>query len=602
MPQNIFRTFFLHVVFILIVGSLTVIAQDDYPSLRDLADLNNLDIGAAVHSYQLDIADHAATLGSQFNFLTHEHEAKPCALQSQQGVFDFRAMDEITNFAEANNMGIHGHTLVWHQCTQDWVIQGDFPREEAIQYLRDYIMTVVGRYQGRINIWDVVNEYIQDDDATIRETPWQRLIGDDYIDLAFQFAHEADPNAKLFYNDYGIEGMGGKANVAYEMVSGMLDRGIPIHGIGLQGHFTVGAINEQSIRDNVERFGELGLEVHFTELDVRFQGEPTVATMQQLARDYHTLMRICLDSDACTTYIVWGVTDQFTWLRNENLGFFNNPEVAPLLFDDQYQPKLAYFALLDLLAERAGEDPILTDQQRIALFGSDENELEIPDPTYSDPDQLPPDSIAGRIYYAPYPVTISLDGNVDDWTNIPQVTLEDGSLIPDDNDTSMSFAVAADDTHLYFLADVMDSTVVYGNYGTDEWYREDSIEFYLNTTGDLEASTYANGIVQMGFMAANIAEDDQSLLGGINSGDAEVSFVVIKTDDGYRVEAAVPLVNDVWNIEPSHESVLGFQAHLNGSSADDRDTKLIWSVFDTQDQSWQNPSLFGQLIFWDIDQ
>src|SRR5690606_13470624 len=125
--------------------------------------------------------------------------------------FNFTRADEIVDFAEDNEMSIHGHTLVWHSCTPAWIEKGDFPREEAIAYLRDYIFTVVGRYQGRINVWDVVNEGLADSGA-IRETPWHRLIGDDYIEMAFQFAHEADPNARLFYNDYGIEGIGPKSD------------------------------------------------------------------------------------------------------------------------------------------------------------------------------------------------------------------------------------------------------------------------------------------------------------------------------------------------------------------------------------------------------
>lgn len=587
--------------FLLLLGTTHITAQDDPPSLRELADLNNLDIGAAVYTYHLDNATHGEILGQEFNVLTHEQEAKPCEIQSQRSRFNFEPMDEIVDFAEANDMSVHGHTLVWHSCTPTWIENGDFTRDEAIQYLRDYIMTVVGRYQGRIPVWDVINEGI-DDDATIRNNAWHRLIGDDYLELAFQFAHEADPDALLLYNDYGIEGINAKSNAVYEMAQDFVERGIPIHGIGLQGHFSLGTINRSSITQNIERFGELGLEVHFTEIDVRFSGEPTDEIFAQQAEDYRTLLEICLDVEACTTFIVWGVTDRYTWLRGSNLGFFNNPNVAPLLFDDDYEPKPAYFALLDLLAREAGLEPILSDNELATLLGQVTSQVtEIEAPTRSDPQQLAPDSVQGVVYYAPYPVTIELDGEASDWENVPRATIESNNLSPN-YETSISFAVTADDSNIYYLADVIDPNLTYGNYEASEWYREDSVEFYLNATGDVEISAYEVGVVQMGLMLVNITEPETPIVGGANSGDVAVDLVIVETDNGYLVEASVPLESDVWSIEPSHLASYGFQVHVNGSSSDDRDSKLIWSIFDENDQSFQNPSVFGELIFWDIDQ
>jgi hypothetical protein len=269
------------------------------------------------------------------------------------------------------------------------------------------------------------------------------------------------------------------------------------------------------------------------------------------------------------------------------------------LFDDDYQPKPAYFALLDLLAQEAGIDLGLSDEE-LAETMPVVDDFVMPEPSFSDASQLSPDSVEGRVYYAPFPVTITLDGNADDWANVPRVTVDSGSMVPDDNDTSFTFAVTADDTNLYVLADVTDSNIVIGNYEAGEWYREDSIEFYLNTTGDLQAETYTSGIAQIAIMAANLNSPDEPLIGGSNSGESQLTFVIVETDNGYLIEASVPLVTDAWTIEPEDMSVLGFQIHLNGSSGEDRDTKLIWSVADALDQSWQNPSLFGQLIFWEV--
>jgi hypothetical protein len=211
--------------------------------------------------------------------------------------------------------------------------------------------------------------------------------------------------------------------------------------------------------------------------------------------------------------------------------------------------------------------------------------------------------VPGTVYYAAFPVTIKLDGETDDWTNVPRVTIDSGPMLPANHDTTMTFAVAADDTHIYFLAEVKDSNLVYGKHDPQsEWYQEDSVEFYINATGDLSLSSYKQGVTQIGILAANISKPEAPIIGGGNSSSSQVEVFAVETDDGYRVEAAVPLATNVWSIQPEHLGKLGFQAHLNGSSAENRDTKLIWSVYDTQDQSWTNPSVFGQLVFWDVNQ
>lgn len=599
---------FLTVLLLLLCGVQAISAQDDHPTLRELADQNGLYIGAAVYTSHLSDPVHQDVLGTEFNMLTPENEAKMCELQPRRAQFDFTRLDRLVQFAEEHNMIVRGHTLLWHNCMPSWVANGDFSREEAIEIMRDHIYTVVGRYKGRIPIWDVVNEAI--DGTTMRVTPWYEFIGEDYVDLAFQFAHEADPDALLFYNDYGAEGMNPKANAIYDMVADMVARGVPIHGVGLQAHISVGVtepgqyLAQTNLEQNIQRLGELGLEVHITEMDVRYAGEATDAILQRQAADYYRFMESCLDSEYCTTFVVWGVTDRFTWLRDPNWG--DNPTVQPLLFDDGYEPKPAYFAVLDALARAAGADPILSDDELGALVGVDLAEpevVEIPEPTKSDPAQLAPDSADGVAYYAPFPVTITLDGDLVDWENIPRVTLGDTS---EDADTeSFSFAAAADDENLYFSADIRDPHIVFGhNEPAAGWYLEDSVEFYLNTTDDLNLTSYTTGVAQIGLMAANLENPDAPLYGGYNSGDSGVSVVVVETEDGYRVEASVPLVNTAWTIEPEHNAMIGFQVHLNGASSptESQSTKLIWSKADTQDQSWQNPSVFGRLIFWDVRQ
>lgn len=580
-------------------------AQDEESyTLRGLAERTDFYVGAAVYTYHLSEEKHVETLGREFNMLTPENEAKTCELQPQQNTFNFSRLDRLIAFAEERDMTIRGHTLMWHQCVPTWLENGPFTREEAIEALRYHIYTVVGRYKGRIAAWDVANEGINDGAGGIRETPWQRWIGDDYMELAFQFAHEADPDALLFYNDYGAESMNAKANEIYEMVSDWVARGIPIHGVGLQAHFTVGDVNEAQIAENIQRISELGLQVHITEADVRYSGETTDDVLRRQAADYYKLLSACLGNEACTAFVVWGVSDNLSWLRGSNLGFFNNPTVEPLLFDSEYNPKPAYYALLDLLARRAGVTSLMTDDEVAAMLGRVEvAPVELPEPTKSDAAQLAPDSVTGQVYYAPYPVTITLDGQTDDWANIPRVTVDSGTVIPANHDTSLTFAAAADDTHLYFLADVTDSSLIYGTHDpASAWYEEDSVEFYLNATGDLAAIAYEPGIAQIGILAANITGPDAPIIGGGNSGSSGIDVAAVQTESGYLIEASVPLANDVWTITPEHLGEIGFQVHLNGASVENRDTKLIWSIFDTGDQSWNNPSLFGRLIFWDVAQ
>jgi GH35 family endo-1,4-beta-xylanase len=578
-------------------GAGLIGAQDTPSTLRDLAARNGIYIGAAVWTTHLAYPEHQEVLSREFNMLTPEHEAKFCMISTGRGQYDFSKVDELVDFAEANDMVVHGHTLIWHQCSPDWVENANFSRDEAIEVLREHIMTVVGRYKGRIKYWDVVNEAF--DGAKLRDTAWLRMIGPDYVELAFQFAHEADPDALLIYNDYGAEGMNAKSNAIYNMAQDFIARGIPIDGIGLQSHFVLNSISFASIAENVKRLNDLGLEVQFTEVDIKYLGDTTDDILRQQAQDYYHLMETCLDADNCTAFVIWGVTDKFSWLRNPD--YYDNPTVEPLLFDGDYQPKPAYFALMDLLAQRAGVPSILSDSEIAAILGDQPAAAEVPEPTRSDPNQLAPDSVPGVITYAPMGVTITLDGDLSDWENVPRGTVDSGPM-PGPGGSSFEFAVAADDTNLYYMADVTDPVIVYGNYDVGEWYREDSIEFYVNATGSLDATAYEPGIVQIGIMAENITQPDIPFIGGYNSGDVPVSVVVVQTDTGYVIEASVPLVTDVWNIVPQHMGVLGFQTHLNGSSADDRDTKLIWSAKDTQDQSWTNPSLFGQLVFWDPTQ
>ena len=291
-------------------------AQTPTETLRQLADKSHFYIGAAAGSYHFDDPKYVETLKTQFNLLTPENEAKFCSVEPTQGQFDFKGLDKLMDFADQNKIVVRGHNLVWHQCLPGWVTTSNFTRDQAISALHNHIMTVVGRYKGRIPMWDVVNEAVNDEGTGLRDTPWRQLIGDDYIEMAFRFAHEADPNALLFYNDFSAESMNPKSNVVYNMVKDFVARGVPINGVGLQSHFTVGQIDFDGIAQNMKRLGDLGLQVQITEMDDRYPSGSNNAILQQQAGDYRRLLQTCLDNSNCTAFITWGVNDLYTWLRD----------------------------------------------------------------------------------------------------------------------------------------------------------------------------------------------------------------------------------------------------------------------------------------------
>ena len=307
-------------------------------SLRDLAAQRNFYIGAAVQSGLIaDEEIYRQTLAKEFNILTPEWEMKMCAVWPERDRFDFAASDALVQFAQDHQMRVRGHTLVWTECLPNWISTGKFSPQEAQDLLHEYISTLVGRYKGKIAYWDVLNETLQ------RKPVWEDLIGPDYTKLAFQWAHEADPQALLFYNDYDAEMMNPKSDQVYEMVKGWLAEGVPIHGVGFQMHIK-GFLNPASVASNIDRLNALGLEVHITEVDIpRMEG--ALDPDERQAEEYAKMLDVCLQAKNCPVFIIWGFTDKYTWYT-ENM---KQPNAAPLIFDADYRPKPAYAALYSLL-------------------------------------------------------------------------------------------------------------------------------------------------------------------------------------------------------------------------------------------------------------
>lgn len=319
---------------------------------------DRLRIGAAVAGYGrtattmplLTDARYRQVLATEFSSLTPENQTKWEWLQPAPGEFDFAAADAIVDFAAAHGQHVRGHTLLWHNQNPDWITGGDHSPQELRRLLRTHIQTVVGRYAGRIQHWDVVNEIV-DDDGRLRteQNPWLGALGPDIIAEAFIWAHEADPDALLFGNDFDVEGLGAKSDAWYDLILDLRSQGVPVHGFGVQGHLDMSAPFPEDLPQNLQRFADLGLRTAFTELDVRgpVTGEGGLSE-EHLARQadwYARITRIALEVPGCESLTPWGVLDEQSWVP----GWFPGTGGALLLHGD-YQPKPAYHAVREALA------------------------------------------------------------------------------------------------------------------------------------------------------------------------------------------------------------------------------------------------------------
>lgn len=313
----------------------------------------------------------AALVKAQFSTITPENVLKWERVHPQPETYSFDLPDSYVAFGEKNHMFIVGHTLIWHNQTPKWVFEDGqgkpVDRETLLKRLHDHIQSVVGRYRGRINGWDVVNEALSED-GSLRETPWLKIIGADYIEKAFQFAHEADPQAELYYNDYNLEN-GAKLKGALALLQKLQAQGVPVAAVGIQGHYHVDAPTAEQVDAAITAFGKLGLKVMITELDVdvlplafKYLGadvnlnaelQPKLnpypkslphAVQKALAKRYADLFGVFVKHRGTLTRVTfWGVTDATSWLNNWPVKGRTN---YPLLFDRKGLPKPAFAAVI----------------------------------------------------------------------------------------------------------------------------------------------------------------------------------------------------------------------------------------------------------------
>lgn len=331
-------------ILVFLVTATAAIATD-----TTLQNISPFPFGASINVPLLrNNTTYRTIVAREYNSLTAENVMKMAPIHPGLNTYNWTNADTLVNFAQQNNQRVHGHTLVWHQSVPGWVTNfvGDSAAWENI--FKSHIQTVVSRYAGRLASWDVVNEAFNDN-GSLRTSIWLQHLGPNYIARAFQYAHEADPAALLFYNDYGHEYNPAKLNAIDSLLKKFLQNGVPVHGVGLQLHITKNTPTS-SIANAVKVMAQTGLRVHISELDIALNPEAnqnltfTPALSQVQADKYNFIIRLYKNLPAAQRYGIttWNVSDADTWITST----YNRPD-WPLPFDTLYQKKQAYYAIID---------------------------------------------------------------------------------------------------------------------------------------------------------------------------------------------------------------------------------------------------------------
>jgi endo-1,4-beta-xylanase len=278
---------------------------------------------------------------AQFDMVTPGNEMKWDTTEPANGTFNFGPGDQIVAYAHAHHMRVRGHNLVWQSQLPSWV--SSLPLDQVKAAMEQHITTEVSHYRGQVYSWDVVNEPLNGDGSFVNDVFYQAM-GPSYIADALRTAHAADPRAKLYLNDYNIEGINAKSDAMYNLVKSFKEQGVPINGVGLESHFILGTVPSTMLA-NMQRFAALGVDVAVTELDDRIQLPATSADLAQQASDYATVVGDCLAVRRCVGVSQWGVGDADSWIP----GFFTGYGAATM-FDQNYQPKPAFYATQHALA------------------------------------------------------------------------------------------------------------------------------------------------------------------------------------------------------------------------------------------------------------
>lgn len=484
---------------------------------------------------------------THFNALTPENLMKPGNIQPSEGNFKFGDSDKMMEFAEKNGLKVIGHTLAWHQQSGNFLGR-NVTRDQAIEQLRTHINKVAGQYKGRILAWDVVNEAIEDGvtlpsdgDWTkcLRKTQWLESIGPEYLAMAFQFAREADPAAKLYYNDYNLN-YKNKADIVYAMVKDLKEQGVPIDGIGEQAHYNT-SVSTASVAYCLELFSKLDVEVSITELDVTVDGAAASGLTKEQEIEqaivYAKLFTVFKDySDVIERVTFWGYLDSMSWRK----------ERFPCLFNGDYTEKEAFKAVLDpesYLKANGAEESAVPAKTAQAKFGT--------------------------------PV---IDGKVDDiWASAPES--EVSTRITAWEGATGTVKALWDEKFIYCLVEVEDDVL---NKSSANKHEHDSVEIFLDQNND-KTPSYGpdDGQYRVNF------KSESSF--GTTPGTAGFMSGAARTPTGYLVEMAIPLVSAA-----KEGLILGFDAQINDANAEGL-RQGIAKFSDPTDNSWSSAAAWGNL-------
>ncbi len=534
-------------IFIVVFLYSAYAAESDIPSLSEVYK-KYFPIGTAVEPYQLK-GNEGKLVNSQFSSLTAENKMKPQYIEPIEGLFQFEEADSIVDFALANKKLIRGHNLVWHQQYPRWIFSGTggnpASRDLLLKRMETYIKKVVGRYKGKIYAWDVVNEAVDPAEYDgMRKSDWFNIIGPDYIDKAFQFAHEADPDAKLFINDYNTtENL--KGSLFYNLIKKLKDKGVPINGIGMQFHITKDYPGLQEIKDSINKFRSLGLEIHITELDMSINNNPAVTDASEdllilQANRYKEIMEIFkLNSDIIRNVTFWGFQDGHTWLASPPFSKMD----WPLLFDRNLQPKYAFWALADP-SKLPRQKSLMKSDVKVALAKKG---------------------------------TPVINGSEDSiWKNAGEIKTD--IFVGAVSGSRATAKMLWDEKNIYILAMVTGTNLSSAN--KDPW-EQDSFEVFIDEMNH-RSGEYGKDDAQYRVNYKN----EQSFGGS----PAKIQSAAKIIDGGYIIEIAVPFRF----VKPSPDVEIGFEIQVNGTGGTGQRVSIAkWN--DPSNESYRNTSGFGIL-------
>lgn len=507
-----------------------------------------------IYTERIDSGKDNELVKQHFNVITPENLMKPEYMQRPQGTFNYKSSDHMMEIAERDGFTVIGHTLAWHSQSGDFLGKinkegNPVTRDEAIQQLKDHIYGVAGNYAGQIYSWDVLNEAIQDGaklpadgDWTkcLRKSQWTESIGPEFVAMAFQFAHEADPDALLYYNDYGLNSAQ-KAEIAAAMISDLRSQGVPIHGVGMQSHYDINT-SIGSVRKSLELFSSIeGLRISVTELDIAVpnsNGNLSKQNEKKQAVQYAKLFNLYKEfSHVIERVTFWGYRDNTSWISDR----------CPMPFDKNLEPKEAFFALMD------------TDAYLAAVEAEE--------------------SVPARVAFA-YNGTPEVDGTKDALWLQKTTPYKINAALYAYQGASGTVRILWDEKYLYTLFEIDDSVL---NADSPNAHEQDSIELFLDPE-NMKEDYYTS---QAGQYRVNYKGE---LSFGTVPTTTGVKAAVSQTATGYIVELAIPLKN-----APSAGMTFAFDAQINDSN-DMGVRQSIMKFNDTTDNSYTNASLWGNLI------